>query len=102
MNLKSQIITLLISFIFGVIFSVLVNLNYKYLFHHNKKVKILVTITFVLNMALIFFLIMQSINNGIIHYYFYIMLSIGFLSTFSFTKSLRNLNVLSKIVKKKK
>ena len=102
MNLKIQIISLLASFLFGMIFSLLVNLNYRYLFHKKRKIKIIVTILFILDMALIFFFLMQFLNGGIIHYYFYLMIFIGFIITFPKTKKLRKIKWLSKNVKKQK
>jgi len=100
MNLKIQIISLIISFLYGIVFSVLMNINYKYLFHKKWYIKTIVTFVFVIDMALLFFIIMKYINEGIIHYYFYIMISIGFLISFSKTKRIRKVKLLSNGCKK--
>ena len=78
MNLKIQVFSLLFSFFFGVIFSVLVNINYKLLFTKYKIFQVIVTLLFVIFGALIYFFLLKFINNGVIHPYFYLMVFIGF------------------------
>lgn len=96
MNLKIQIISLLFSFFYGVAFSFLVNINYELLFKKRKKYRIIYTLIFVLIMALLYFFLLQKINNGIIHVYFLMIILIGFYISFPITKKIRIKNVKKK------
>ena len=96
MNLKIQIISLLFSFFYGVAFSFLVNINYELLFKKRKKYRIIYTLIFVLIMALLYFFLLQRINNGIMHVYFLMIILIGFYISFPITKKIRIKNVKKK------
>ncbi len=91
MNLKIQIISSIVSLIYGYIFSCLVNINYKFLFSKVLWFKIIITIVFIIDCGLLYFIIIKHINNGYIHYYLYIMITIGFSLGYVKTKSLREL-----------
>ena len=78
MILETQIYTLLFSFIFGSLFGLLVKINYFFLNHSNKFIKILFTVVFVTIFTLIYFIILEKLNSGIIHIYYFIMLILGF------------------------
>lgn len=78
MILETQIYTLLFSFIFGSLFGFLVRINYFFLNHSNKFIKILFTVVFVTIFTLIYFIILEKLNSGIIHIYYFIMLILGF------------------------
>jgi len=90
MNLKLQIFSLVFSFFYGVVFSILTNINYKYIFNQKKVIKILFTLIFVLSMAIFYFYIINIINDGIIHLYFLLIILVGFYITFPFSKNLRS------------
>ena len=98
MSLKIQIISLLFSFVFGIIFSILTNINYRFLFCKNKFFQIIITIIFVIDVSLCYFLILRKINNGIIHSYFLIALAIGFL--IGFVNLSKYVNKIKKKLKK--
>ena len=89
MNLKLQIYSFVFSFLFGIILSVFTNLNYGLLFNKNKKTKILGNFLFLFDFSLIYFLGIKLINNGILHIYFLLLLSLGFLLSYSFFRFLR-------------
>ena len=78
MILETQIYTLLFSFVFGMIFGFLVRINYFFLNHSNRLIKVLFTISFVTLFTLIYFIILEKLNSGIIHIYYFIMLILGF------------------------
>ncbi len=78
MILETQIYTLLFSFVFGIIFGFLVRINYFFLNHSNRIIKVLFTISFVTLFTLIYFIILEKLNSGIIHIYYFIMLILGF------------------------
>ena len=87
MSLKLQIISLLFSFLYGIIFYILLRLNKKFLY--GNKLSIVVDMLFILNNVLIYFIILRYINNGIFHIYFLILLIIGFLLSYYVDKRRR-------------
>ena len=89
MNLKIQVFSLLFSFLYGILFSFLINFHYKILFYQKKWVQIVFTMIFLFDMALLYFLILRKINEGIIHIYFYFMIFLGFYISFPFLKKMR-------------
>lgn len=78
MILKLQIISLVVSFLYGIFFSFLLNINYKLIYNDNKFIKIIGTFLFVIFNSLLYFLILLKINNGIVHIYCIITLIVGF------------------------
>ena len=89
MNLRIQIISLVFSFLFGIIFSICTNLNYRFLFSKNLAFKIIFTIIYIIDFSLLYFIIIKEINQGIIHEYFLLAICIGYLVSFlSFDKKL--------------
>lgn len=103
MNIKVQIISILFSFVFGIIFSLLTNINYKYLFSKNKIYKIFFTFIYILDATLLYFIIIKKINNGIVHLYFLLFIGLGFLvGLFKFTKYIDKLKMCLKSVKLRK
>ena len=79
MNLNTQIKLIIFSLIFGIFFALMIDLNHKYLYTNKKYFKIIFTFFFVLVNIFIYFLILQKINNGIIHIYSIICLIVGFI-----------------------
>lgn len=79
MDIKVQIISLLISFIYGVFFSNMIKINYNLIKIKNNIIKNIVTFIFILSLSLIYFIVLYKINNGIIHSYFVISLILGFI-----------------------
>ncbi len=95
--LKIQILSVSVSYLYGIFFSILLNLNAKYIYKTKKIQKYLFNFIFVLDNVLLYFIILRHINNGILHYYFILALLLGFLSVnkvtnriFDKIKSLKN------------
>lgn len=79
MDLIIQIQSLLVSLVFGICFSYLIRIQYKYLFESKLYIKISLTFLLVLDSFLLYFLILRIINNGVFNYYFGIMLILGYI-----------------------
>ena len=77
MSLKVQILSFIFSFVYGLLFSGLVKINYNVLFLAKKKIQIIGNFLFLLDMALCYFLIIRYINDGILHIYFLILFLFG-------------------------
>ena len=78
MSLKIQIYTLFFSFLFGMFFSWLLNVNYKLIYNEKKIVKFIFSFIFVVINAFIYFIGINKINNGILHPYSLICIILGF------------------------
>ena len=102
MSLVEQVVSLIFSFIYGGVLSVLYNFNYNILFYKNRVVKIIFNILFVFDLVLIYFLVMRKINNAVIHPYFYLFIILGFFTFFNITKKFRKLLKVPEVKKKPK
>ena len=94
MNINIQIYSLLFSFLYGIIFYILLEINYNFLFEGKIIYRIIISFLFVIVLSLVYFLILLKINNGIIHIYFLIVMFTGYMLSFVIYKKL--------IVKRKK
>lgn len=79
MNIKLQIITLLVSFLYGIFFSFFLSLNYKFIYNDKKIIKISISFLAVLISVLLYFIILRKINYGIFHIYEVLALILGFI-----------------------
>ena len=90
--LNIQIKSIVFSFLYGVFFSFLLNLNYKFIYYSKGILKILINIFFVVDNVFLYFIILRYINNGIVHFYFLLSLVIGYFSVNKVSSRLRNAN----------
>lgn len=90
MILKTQILLLFFSFVFGAFFSFFLNINYKFIFSEKRILKILFTFSFIIVNVLLYFIILKKINNGIIHPYAIICIIFGFLFDGTIHKMIAN------------
>lgn len=79
MGLKVQIISLLVSFCYGMFFYLLLELNSRFLYSSNIIVKVLVSFLFVIFHTLLYFIILMKINYGYIHFYFFLCIILGYI-----------------------
>lgn len=79
MSIDIQIKTILFSFVFGFIFSICLNFNYKYIIGKKKVLSPILTFLFVLVFTLLYFIILKNINYGIFHVYEIFCIFFGFL-----------------------
>jgi len=86
MNLKIQLISLFVSFLFGIFLFFMFRMNYKYLFLVSNKKKMFFNFIFCLDLSLLYFLILYYLNNGTLHLYFLLSIVLGFLLSYNFTK----------------
>mgnify|MGYP004563273397 FL=1 len=78
MNLKTQIILVIFSFIYGFLFSIFLNINYKFIYSTNKFIKILTSFIVILISVLVYFIGIKKINNAILHPYSILTVIFGF------------------------
>ena len=102
MNIKIQIISLLVSFIYGFIFYYLITLNNKVIKNKKRTHRTLITILFMYNIILIYIILMYKINHGNFHPYFFIMIVLGFLLSYIVFKKMYNNVKFKRLVEKLK
>ncbi len=77
MSSNIQLLTFLLTFLYGILSTILFRIN-AYLIKDIKKVlKDIITILFTFDIIIIYSLLMYRINGGIIHIYFVITLILG-------------------------
>lgn len=79
MVLKVQVIASLVSFLYGIFFNLMIELNSKFLYSSNLVVKIFVSFLFVCFNTLLYFIILMKINYGYIHIYLFFCILSGYL-----------------------
>ena len=79
MELSIQLQALTVSFVYGILFSYLIKIQYQYLFESKLYYKILITTLFVFDNCLLYFLILRMINNAMFHIYFLLLIILGYL-----------------------
>lgn len=67
----------------------LMMLNKDILFNQKVFKKIISNLLFILDMTLLYFIVLRYINNGIITYYSYIFIFLGFLCTKIFINKIK-------------
>lgn len=86
MDLRIQIFCLFFSFVFGVFLYLLYRFIYCNLYRKNNIKRFLLLIFLTVCISLLFFLILRNINDGILHYYFLLLIIFGFLMGYTFDK----------------
>ena len=89
MNLEIQIQSLIYSFVYGLFFSYLLNLNYRILFMSRRLIQIFANFFFILDNVFLYFILLRYINQGIFHTYFFLLLVLGFIVGNTVTKKIR-------------
>ena len=79
MALSIQLQALTVSFVYGILFSYLIKIQYRYLFESKLYYKILITTLFIFDNCLLYFLILRMINNAMFHIYFLLLIILGYL-----------------------
>lgn len=73
MSLIEQIISLLFSFLYGIIIYKLYNLFYKYLYIYKNIYSLFNSLLFLIDSTLVYFIIMYKINDGMVEIVFIII-----------------------------
>jgi len=79
MELSIQLQAITVSFVYGILFSYLIKIQYRYLFESKLYYKILITTLFIFDNCLLYFLILRMINNAMFHIYFLLLIILGYL-----------------------
>lgn len=73
-----QVVSFLVSFLYGVIFYLLTRFNYFILENRKSLTKFIITLVFIVDIVILYVYIMYRINQGYFHIYFVITVILGF------------------------
>ena len=86
--LDIQLKSIIYSFLYGVLFSILLNINYKYIYNSKRLSKLLINVFFILDNVFLYFIGLRNLNNGILNYYFILFIFLGFICVNGLTSKL--------------
>lgn len=78
MDLHTQIITLLFSLGYGILFASVLDIIHRPLFKLKAFLQILLSFLFVIGSAILYFFILLNLNKAILHPYFVLLFLLGF------------------------
>ena len=78
MDYQLQLISFLVSFLFGLFFSFTSRVHYQFVFSLKKISKYVLTFLFILDISLFYILLLYYINHGVVHIYFVCVTLIGY------------------------
>jgi len=90
MDAKTQLIILTFSYQYGFILYYLIFINNRVIKNMKSIYRSIITILFMYNIVLIYIISIFKINNGNFHIYFFIMITLGYISNIKVTKKLAN------------
>ena len=91
MKLDIQIKLIIFSLLYGIFFSLFLDLNYKFLHNKNKFIKYFSNILYTAICVFIYFKGIQKISFGIFHLYSFLLIGTGFILE----------NIIYKVIEKK-
>ena len=94
MSANLQLISFIISFIYGIMFALLTIFNFKLIANLKTIYKHLITFMYVLDITIIYIIILYHLNKGYFHIYFILTVFLGFLvGIILYKKLLSKINV---------
>ncbi|MEG2993043.1 MAG: hypothetical protein RR847_02025 [Bacilli bacterium] len=78
MNLDTQLLLLMFSLFFGIIFGLFAHFNYRFIYNEKKWIRFVFSFVTVILFVLLYFIILLRINYGILHIYSLLFIVIGF------------------------
>jgi len=95
-----QLLSFLVSFLFGFIFHLFSNFHFKITDRYSILLKYIATFLFLLDAVLVYILILYYLNGGILHIYFLIFVFLGFFLFGILQKRVKFTDVLSTFIAK--
>ena len=98
MDVKIQLICILISFLYGLFINITFRLNYKINQNKNILTHIIIDLLYVYIIVLLYTLVIYNINDGIFYIYFLLLILLGY---FMYNKCVNFTITILKSIKKK-
>lgn len=103
MNYKLQLASFLFSLVYGIFFFITNRLNKKLIQKEKVIFKYIITFLYILNIVLIYIISIYKINTGIFHFYFILMVILGYIIGYlQFYKSKKYVKLIKDTIKQKK
>lgn len=78
MVLNIQLYSLGVSFLYGILLFVLLEISSKFIYSFNIWVKVIFSFLFVMFNTFLYFIILMYVNNGYVHLYFFLCILLGY------------------------
>ncbi len=82
MNSIVSIISLIISFLYGILFFYLIKLNNYFTIKMNYLIKEFITVLCIIDIVILYVIILFGINKGYFHIYFILMVIVGYIISY--------------------
>lgn len=100
MNSNMQLLSFLVSFLFGNIFCFLTIINFKLIETLKKYLQHIITFIYVLDMVIIYIIMLYKLNKGYFHIYFILMVMIGYIVGYILYKKFLSKILVNKILRR--
>lgn len=100
MNSALQLLSFLVSFIYGIIFCLITLLNFKLIEKLKRYIQHIITFIYVIDMTIIYIIILYNLNKGYFHIYFIMMVFVGYLVGFVLYKKFISKIIVNKILRR--
>ena len=94
-----QVVSLLVSFLYGIIFYFFSSFNKTLLFDKSLPKQFIINLIFILDIVFIYLYLMYHINQGLIHVYYIALVVLGFWFGYKYHKKCKN--IVNKIISRK-
>lgn len=94
-----QVVSLLVSFLYGIIFYFFSSLNKTLLLDKSLPKQFIINLIFILDIVFIYIYIMYHLNQGLIHVYYIALVVLGFWFGYKYTKKCKY--IVNKIISRK-
>ena len=79
MNSYIQIISFVLSFLYGIFFYIFSTINENILVKKSNFFKLFITLIFIIDIVILYIFLLYKVNNGIFHIYFIVTVILGYL-----------------------
>jgi len=100
MSSNIQLISFVISFLYGVIFYFLTIINFKLIENIKKIYQHILTFIYVIDITIMYVIVLFHVNKGYFHIYFIIMVFVGYLVGFIIAKKVLSKINVNKIIRR--
>lgn len=100
MNSNMQLLSFLVSFLFGIVFCLLTITNFKLIEKLKKYLQHIITFMYVIDMIILYIIMLYKLNNGYFHIYFIMMVMVGYLVGYILYKKILSKIFVNKILRR--
>ena len=103
MDYRIQLMSFLVSFLFGIFFSFISRFHYDLVYSLKAFMRYLLSFLFILDISLLYVLLLYYVNHGVLHFYFLCVTFLGYFSeNYIFLNVKKYVKRVSLLAKKKR